>query len=187
MWFLAPARAESGAPYEGPYYVVFNASGGWDTTYLMDPKGVGDINHLYKEGDILTQGAHKFAPTRPHMKDGGLSNEDFFAEFGRELLVLNGVDYSVNNHSPGARYMATGKLDSPRIPRSRHWSRPAKAPAPALAFLTFGNYSNTGNLVAMSRIPLSALAAKSRQRRQHRRQPAQPLPRRLCHRSHRAR
>ena len=23
-------------PYEGPYYVVFNASGGWDTTCLMD-------------------------------------------------------------------------------------------------------------------------------------------------------
>ncbi|MFO0180552.1 MAG: hypothetical protein ACK517_02085, partial [bacterium] len=40
--------------YEGPYYVVFNASGGWDTTYLMDPKGVGGINRLYQEGDILT-------------------------------------------------------------------------------------------------------------------------------------
>ena len=23
-------------------YVVFNASGGWDTTYLMDPKGVNE-------------------------------------------------------------------------------------------------------------------------------------------------
>ena len=41
-----------------------------------------------------------------------MSNEEFFGEFGNELLVLNGVDYSVNNHSPGARYMATGKLDS---------------------------------------------------------------------------
>lgn len=26
-------------PFDGPYYIVFNASGGWDTTYLMDPKG----------------------------------------------------------------------------------------------------------------------------------------------------
>src|SRR5262249_46301695 len=43
--------------YAGPYYVVFNASGGWDTTYLMDPKGINEINRLYKEGDILTQGA----------------------------------------------------------------------------------------------------------------------------------
>ena len=49
--------------YEGPYYIVFNASGGWDTTYLMDPKGVDGINRLYKEGDILTAGA---ASLRPH-------------------------------------------------------------------------------------------------------------------------
>ena len=33
-------------PYPGPYYVVFNASGGWDTTYLMDPKGVNDTIDL---------------------------------------------------------------------------------------------------------------------------------------------
>ncbi|MBT4694082.1 MAG: hypothetical protein HOB73_12120, partial [Planctomycetaceae bacterium] len=28
--------------YDGPYYVVFNAAGGWDTTYLMDPKGTAE-------------------------------------------------------------------------------------------------------------------------------------------------
>lgn len=98
------ARAESDdAPYEGPLYVVFNASGGWDTTYLMDPKGVNEINRLYKEGDILTRGAHKFAPTKKHIA-AGMSNEDFYAEFGDELLTFNGLDYSVNNHAPGALY-----------------------------------------------------------------------------------
>ena len=40
--------------YDGPYYVVFNASGGWDTTYMMDPKGTNEINRLYQAGDILT-------------------------------------------------------------------------------------------------------------------------------------
>ena len=60
---IMQAAAKEAAPYDGPYYVVFNASGGWDTTYLMDPKGVGEINRLYKEGDILTKGRHKFAPT----------------------------------------------------------------------------------------------------------------------------
>ena len=57
--------------YDGPYYIVFNAAGGWDTTYLMDPKGVGGINRLYEDGDILTHGVHRFAPTRKH-KQGGL-------------------------------------------------------------------------------------------------------------------
>lgn len=139
-------------PYEGPFYVVFNASGGWDTTYLMDPKGIGGINRLYQEGDILTQGAHKFAPTAK-TKDGGMSNEDFYTEFGKELLVLNGLDYSVNNHSPGARYMATGKLDSLAYPTFAALVAACKGPTCPLAYLTFGNYSNTGNLVAMSRVP----------------------------------
>jgi hypothetical protein len=37
------AEANADLPaYDGPYYVVYNASGGWDTTYLMDPKGIND-------------------------------------------------------------------------------------------------------------------------------------------------
>ncbi|MEJ7593464.1 MAG: DUF1501 domain-containing protein [Planctomycetaceae bacterium] len=138
--------------YPGPYYVVFNASGGWDTTYLMDPKGVEGINRLYQEGDILTVGNHRIAPIAKHI-DKGMSNEDFFAKYGSELRVLNGLDLSVNNHTPCARYMATGKLDSlayPTFPALVAACHGAEAP---LAFLTFGNYSATGNLVPMSRVP----------------------------------
>jgi uncharacterized protein (DUF1501 family) len=149
----ATSRGErNDEPYPGPYYIVFNASGGWDTTYLMDPKGTGGMNRLYEQGDILTQGAHKYAPTAKH-KTGGLSNEDFYAEFGDELLVLNGLDYSVNNHSPGARYMATGKLDSLAYPTFAALVAACSGPTCPLAFLTFGNYSATGNVVAMSRVP----------------------------------
>ena len=149
---LLAASTKEDAPYEGPYYVVFNASGGWDTTYLMDPKGVGEINRLYKEGDILEKGRHKFAPTAKQVK-AGMSNEEFFGEFGSELLVLNGLDYSVNNHSPGARYMATGKLDSLAYPTFAALVAACKGPKCPLSFLTFGNYSATGNVVAMSRVP----------------------------------
>ena len=146
------AETKEEPPYDGPYYIVFNASGGWDTTYLMDPKGVGDINRLYKEGDILTKGAHKFAPTGKH-RQGGMSHEEFYADFGNELLVLNGLDYSVNNHAPGARYMASGKLDSLAYPTFAALVAACKGPTCPLSFLTFGNYSNTGNIVAMSRVP----------------------------------
>lgn len=148
------ARADEKADtaYHGPYYVVFNASGGWDTTYLMDPKGINEINRLYKEGDILTKGEHKYAPTAKQVK-AGMSNEDFYKAFGDELLVLNGLDYSVNNHSPGARYMATGKLDSLAYPTFAALVAACNGPACPLSFLTFGNYSATGNIVAMSRIP----------------------------------
>lgn len=140
------------APYEGPYYVVFNASGGWDTTYLMDPKGVNQINRLYQEGDILTQGNHRLAPNAKPIQ-AGMSNEDFFKKHGDDLLVLNGLDYSVNNHAPCARYMATGKLDSLAYPTFAALVAACKGPEFPLTFLTFGNYSATGNLVAMARVP----------------------------------
>lgn len=140
------------APYGGPFYIVFNAAGGWDTTYLMDPKGVGGINRLYKEGDILTQGGHKVAPNAAQVKSG-MSNEDFFKKYGREILVVNGLDYSVNNHDPCSRYMATGKLDSLAYPTFAALVAACKGTQHPLAFLTFGNYSSTGNLVPMARIP----------------------------------
>lgn len=164
----SPERILAGEPDEeagfhsGPYFVVFNASGGWDTTYLMDPKGVDGINRLYEEGDIQTAGAHRFAPTAAQLEGGreengkdprGLSNEEFFGKYADELLTLNGFDLSVNNHTPCSRYMATGKLDSlafPTFPALVAACQGADAP---LAFLTFGNYSNTGNLVPMSRVP----------------------------------
>jgi len=162
LGFAAPvglplsARGESPRseprPYEGPYYVVFNASGGWDTTYMMDPKGVNDINRLYKEGDILTQGNHRLAPIAAHMQ-AGMSNEDFFKKYGDELLVFNGLDYSVNNHSPCSRYMATGKLDSLAYPTFAALVAACKGSEAPLAFLTFGQYSATGNLVPMARVP----------------------------------
>lgn len=148
----AKERVTESPEYAGPCYVVFNASGGWDTTYLMDPKGVGGINRLYQEGDIVTAGQHRVAPIAKHI-EAGMSNEDFFARYGAELRVLNGLDLSVNNHTPCARYMATGKLDSlayPTFPALVAACVGAEAP---LAFLTFGNYSATGNLVPMSRVP----------------------------------
>ncbi|MFT5325182.1 MAG: hypothetical protein ACI8P0_003049 [Planctomycetaceae bacterium] len=138
--------------YDGPYYVVCNASGGWDTTYLMDPKGVNEINRLYKDDEILTDGAINFAPTAKHISEG-MSNEDFFTKYAKELLVLNGLDYSVNNHSPCSRYMATGNLDSLAWPTFAALIAACRDREAPLSFLTFGNYSGTGNLVPMARVP----------------------------------
>ncbi len=152
----APIRARAASkepvPYSGPYFAVFNAAGGWDTTYLMDPKGVGETNRLYKQGDILTEGRIHFAPNAKHIEKG-LSNEGFFKKYASELLVFNGLDYSVNNHAPCSRYMATGKLDSLAYPTFAALVAACKGPECPLAFLTFGNYSSTGNVVAMARVP----------------------------------
>jgi len=153
---LASPRARAATrdpdPYQGPYFAVFNASGGWDTTSLMDPKGGGETNRLYQQGEILTEGAINFAPTAKHI-EGGMSNEAFFKRYASELLVFNGLDYSVNNHAPCSRYMATGKLDSLAYPTFAALVAASKGTACPLAFLTFGQYSATGNLVPMARVP----------------------------------
>jgi hypothetical protein len=49
--------------------------------------------------------------------------------------------------------MATGKLDSLAYPTFAALVAACQGPTCPLAFLTFGNYSATGNLVAMSRVP----------------------------------
>lgn len=151
-WSAEAAEGDDLPAYDGPFYVVCNASGGWDTTYLMDPKGVNGINRLYGEGDILTEGAIRFAPTAQHISEG-MSNEDFFRKYARELLVLHGLDYSVNNHDPCSRYMATGNLASLAYPTFAALVAGCRGAECPLAFLTFGNYSNTGNLVPMARVP----------------------------------
>src|SRR5437763_536792 len=45
----ARAAEKKDEPYAGPYYLVVNASGGRDTAYLMDPKGVNGANRLSKK------------------------------------------------------------------------------------------------------------------------------------------
>lgn len=149
---LLPALAQEEG-YEGPLYAVFNASGGWDTTYLMDPKGINGLNRLYAEGDIRTAGNLRYAPTEGRIAAGAMTNSAFFDKYASDLLVLNGIDESVNNHSPCSRYVATGKLDSVRYPTFPALVAAANAPDMPLAFMTFGGYSNTGNVIAKSRIP----------------------------------
>jgi uncharacterized protein (DUF1501 family) len=153
MCVHVPKANGTNGHHDGPFVAVFNASGGWDTTYLMDPKGVPEINRLYGVDQIDTEGAISFAPTMGALPELGMTNRQFFERYGPELLVVNGIDVSVNNHSPCSRYVATGELSSLVYPTFPALVAAAKCPDVPLAFLTFGQYSATGNLVAQTRIP----------------------------------
>ena len=72
-----PKTQAMNARYEGPFVVVFNATGGWDTTYLMDPKGTPEINRLYAHDEIDEEGAIRFAPTAGRIAAGEMSNRQF--------------------------------------------------------------------------------------------------------------
>src|SRR5205807_9964412 len=62
-------------------------------------------------------------------------------------------DKPVNHTSPGARYVETGRLDNIAYPAVGAVVAACQGTACPLSFLTYGNYSATGNLVAMSRVP----------------------------------
>jgi len=149
-WGLARATDER---FDGPFFAVFNASGGWDTTYLMDPKGGTAINDLYGPDDHRMAGRLIYAPTEGNIAPEAMTNRTFFERYASELLVVNGIDISVNNHSPCSRYVATGELDSRIYPTLPALLAGVRCPEAPLAFLTFGQYSGTGGIVARSRVP----------------------------------
>ncbi len=132
--------------YEGPYYVMLNVVGGWDPTYLCDPKGVNDINRGFGEGDIETIASSpiRYAPSAV--------NRAFFEKYHRELLVLNGMDMATNSHQPGKRYAWTGRLDDSAYPSFAALVASVKAPKVPISFLSYGGYDATGKLIALSRV-----------------------------------
>lgn len=143
----AHAEEKAFEPYTGSFLVAFNARGGWDPTYLCDPKGldVNGINKSFSSGDILTAGNIKYAPR-------GV-NQTFFDRFKDELLVLNGVDMSTNSHRSGTRYAWTGKREKSNYPTLAALIAGVKGANLPLAYLSFGGYDSTGNIVPLARVP----------------------------------
>ncbi len=130
--------------YEGPFFLHFNAQGGWDTTVFCDPKGINGINRWYKEGDIETTGPFRYAPLA--------QNKLFFERYAKDLLVINGIDATTNNHQVGLRYMWTGHRSSTAYPTFGALASAANGVSLPLSYISFGGYDNNGGLVPLSRV-----------------------------------
>ncbi len=155
------------ALYDGNFYVLVNASGGWDPTSLCDPKGTldseeGDINanpmnKSYLQRDIASAGNIRYAPV------GGAPA--FFEKYGSELVVINGIDTSTNGHDSGSRHIWSGRL-AEGYPSFGALVAGAKSKTSPMAFLSNGGFDFTGGLVAPTRsgstAPLARLAFPNR-------------------------
>ncbi len=109
--------------FNGPYWLIIEAAGGWDPTSFCDPKGFGlgvngDINN-YDQNDIRQAGNIHYAPPPDSFaNDTSLfSNQDFFDAHFQRLLVLNGLNYGTNSHAVGQTASWTGSraLNYPSI------------------------------------------------------------------------
>lgn len=172
---VAPAAAaprkdalfRDSALYDGVFYVLVNASGGWDPTSLCDPKGTLDseegvtsanpMNKSYLQRDIGRVGNLSYAPV------GG--NAAFFNKYGSELLVINGIDTSTNGHDSGSRHIWSGRL-AEGYPSFGALVAGARSKTSPMAYLSNGGFDFTGGLVAPTRSgntgPLARLAFPNR-------------------------
>lgn len=137
--------------HNGPYLIVFNALGGWDTTYFCDPRGT-PVNDSYNASQIQSTGNIRYAPTTLQAPLG-VTNKQFFDRYGSETLVINGIEMATNNHQPGLRVMATGELDGLGHPSLEALVAAIRAPAAPLAFLGLTGHTSTGGLIAKTRVP----------------------------------
>ncbi len=148
---MSLAEGADGGPWEGPLWITIHAGGGWDPTLLCDPKGrlstsqTDPVNNSFRADQIVEAGGFRLAPVTGHVET--------FARWGSRILALNGVDTGTNSHDTGTRHVWSGTfdLDAPSIAALTASALPPVPPA--LAFLSFGGYDATGQLVPPTRIP----------------------------------
>jgi len=156
--FIGEGKAD--APYKGPYYLGFNAGGGWNPSSFCDPKGAASASDPdpcdhYLTSEIVGIGAFKVAPSPADMNMGNtkyfLTNQAFFTAYKDQLLVINGVDMATNNHDSGNRAAWSGTLQENKAAFNALVAG-AYAPTQPMAFITNGGYDSSAGVVAVSRV-----------------------------------
>ena len=140
------------------FWVMVNASGGWDPTSLCDPKGNalrsdgrGPVNN-FSAAAIRTAGSIRYAPYADTIT---APTEDTLAEFfsrhsGR-MQVINGIDTGTNSHSVGSRFVWSGKSDMGN-PSLAAMIAASAAPNKAMSYISNGGYDFTDSIVSASRV-----------------------------------
>ena len=152
------------------YFVLVNASGGWDPTSLCDPKGNatradgrGPINYYHKD-DIgsVPASPFRYAPL-PNSRllssanAPGLRNDmplssfsSFFERHASHMMIINGIDVETVSHSVGARVTWSGSIqeDAPSIGAL---ASVRSDKSRLMSFLSYGGYDNTANLIPVTR------------------------------------
>jgi len=145
--------------YNGPYWIMVNAGGGWDPTMLCDPKG-GDpkdpkaVDHAYLPGAQGMAGGISYAPiTYTDNNTQIYSCDAFFKAHYARLMVINGVDTTTNNHDAGTRITWSGQL-AEGYPSFAAMVAAAATQAQSLplAYVSNGGYDVTQGLVSLTRV-----------------------------------
>ena len=161
--------------FQGPYWIMVNCMGGWDVTHFCDPRGhedsagKGPINKHFSRKEIENVGTKSkpllVGPDIIADSSGrpvpGHYYKDFFSTYKDRITFVNGVDCGTNGHSQGIRVTWSGVLTkgNPSIASMIAAEHMVDHNLP-MPFLTFGGFSQTGNMVVPTRLENMAAFAK---------------------------
>lgn len=151
------ARATVGQ-HPGPFWVFISAQGGWDPTMFCDPRGreievkegvpVNQTYSWYDRVDLGIPGSPAyFAP-----ETVAPWYSPFLSAWGSEVRILNGVDHRTNAHRTGRQVAGGGSFDVYPAMAALLAAHHGAGQELAMPFISFGNYSETDDLVVRSRL-----------------------------------
>ena len=138
------------------FLITISATGGWDPTSLIDPKGdapradgLGPVNN-YSASEIKSAGNILYAPYSNQIEAPSAEStgqfDNFFTKHKDRLLVINGIDTQTNGHDSGRRFVWSGKLEE-GYPTVAALAAAPFADQP-MAFISNGGYDFTASIVA---------------------------------------
>ncbi len=161
----AKAADEDFAPFDGPYFIMINCMGGWDTTRFLDPKGTersigggkGPVNKDFSDSAIVNMGTG----AKPLNVAPADYYGDFFTNNSDRITFIRGVDGGTNGHRQGERVTWSGTLERgfPSVAALIAAEKSASLELP-VPFLTFGGYDLTGDLIVPTRLENMAAFTK---------------------------
>jgi len=144
---ISPAAHGITSGYDGPFYVIISATGGWDVTSFCDPKanqpGERTINTWADTADIEQVGNIAYAPVA--------DNQAFFERFYQDMLVINGIDTQTNSHDDGIRHTWSGRLGF-GYPSFGSLISANVAPDLPLSLVHADGYAETASITRMTRL-----------------------------------
>lgn len=135
------------AGYQGSFFVLIAATGGWDVTSFCDPKaniaGERTINNWADQQDIASVGNLSYAPVA--------ENQAFFERFYQDMLVINGIDTQTNSHQDGVRHTWSGRMGF-GYPSFGALASASIGPDLPLSLVHADGYSETAGIARYSRL-----------------------------------
>ena len=143
-------REASAASSAGALWVNLQATGGWDQALFCDPKPGLRALTIAADREVRAAGG---IPYLGFSDFGRATDQGFFGRYHDRMTVFNGVDTATNNHELGARYSSCGSRNDGHPCLAAQVAAVHGAESP-LAFLDYGGFDGTADLVAPIRLQL---------------------------------